>query len=1068
MKNLFYTFFPKPRRPITATSWIPLIIFAAIFLAVYSIITFSSIMAFERPHMLWLILISFWFWWMYAAGHAGFKRVLEFKLSSSGITFFLIVYTIGAFFCAAIYGLIYLFFDFNPLILFTWVATIYIALTILAVVNHYCNGPTILIIRLLLLAAFVFVLAEPRAVRTSDKLAIVYALDMSDSIGEQVVNQALTFVSRTAVEKPTNDFVGLVVFGRNAAVELPPRITFPFADENLAINAKIDRDATNLEQGLTLAATMLPDEHIGRIVLISDGVRTEGQLQRVIDDLKAKGIAVDVVPIEYGHDNEVWVERLELPRNVKTGETYEASILLSALKPGKGTIVLKENGQEIARIDREFKAGKNRFELPLYLRTAGYYEYTAEVIVSDDQDGWKENNIAMNYLFLEGDGKTLVVTDPGGRTEDYTRLVQALRESNRNVEIMTAFELPRDSLSLLPYDSIIFVNTPADAIDAVQMKAVHDAVYDLGIGFLMVGGENSFGPGGYHHTPIEDALPITMDIKQRKVMPKGALAIILHTCEFAAGNNWAKRITKKAIKVLGANDEAGVLVFDWQGQDRWLFPLMPASEYNKMVPLINQSSPADMPSFVPTMRLGLVGLQNSDAATKHMIIISDGDPTPPSPAMLQKYVDSKITVSTIGINPHTPNDTKTLEMIASVTGGKYHFANDPSQLPSIFIKEAKTLRRSMIQNITFVPEIGSYSDIIKGISAMPPLRAFILSTPKERSNIILQTPPGKDESEPDPVLVTWRYGLGKTAAFSSDLSPRWAQDWMGWGQYQSFVQQLVTAISRVNKQQNLQLRTEVIGGIGLITVEDFSSDESFLDLAAVISGPRDKSETIKLKQVAPKRFQAEVPLWGKGRYQVTAQAIGPNREEKVHGGMILPYSPEYLRFKSNPKRLRQISDQTRGRIIDQPSSVTGEELFGVRRSPKRSSLPIFDYFLWALAILIPLDVAVRRVQIDWDLIRDSFRNVEATASTATMGTLLQTKKAVGQTLRGSQSDKKETSTIKQVVDGSGTGTTESTTNIQRNKDKAKPQSTDSPADYGTTTSRLLAEKRKRKEQEDES
>ena len=59
-------------------------------------------------------------------------------------------------------------------------------------------------------------------------------------------------------------------------------------------------------------------------------------------------------------------------------------------------------------------------------------------------------------------------------------------------------------------------------------------------------------------------LPVTMDVSQKKVLPKGALAIILHTCEFAEGNTWGKRITKQAIKVLGAQDEVGVLAYDYQ------------------------------------------------------------------------------------------------------------------------------------------------------------------------------------------------------------------------------------------------------------------------------------------------------------------------------------------------------------------------------------------------------------------------------------------------------------------------------------------------------------------------
>src|SRR5690606_24188571 len=192
-----------------------------------------------------------------------------------------------------------------------------------------------------------------------------------------------------------------------------------------------------------------------------------------------------------------------------------------------------------------------------------------------------------------------------------------------------------------------------------------------------------------------------------------------------------------------------------------------------------------------TMQMGLAGLQASDAMTKHMIIISDGDPQPPTPALLGQYVASQISVSTVAVFPHGTN-TQVMQQIASATGGRFYFPNDPKTLPQIFIKEAKTLRRSMIQNETFTPEAGFPSPILKGIDAMPALHGYVITTPKPRSTTILEVP---DAEEPEPVLATWRHGLGTTAAFTSDLSPNWGKDWVTWDRYRAFVQQLIIDIS---------------------------------------------------------------------------------------------------------------------------------------------------------------------------------------------------------------------------------------------------------------------------------
>jgi len=437
----------------------------------------------------------------------------------------------------------------------------------------------------------------------------------------------------------------------------------------------VAKDGTDIAKALSLSAAMVPEDQQGRIVLVSDGVETEGHFAGVLDDLKARHIAVDVLPIQYQYEHEVWLERLDLPRQVKIGETYEATVLLNSLQPGDGKLVLRENGNVIAEQNVHYDKGKNRYTLPLYFREPGYYEYVASIEPPPGQDGWKENNTAINFIYLKGEGKVLVVTDPQGDPRDSETLVKALKEAKRLVDVKTAYEFPREAMSLMPYDCVVFVNAPADSFDAVQLQAVRDAVYNQGIGFLMVGGKNSFGPGGFHRTPVEEALPVDMDIEQKKVLPKGALAIVLHTCEFPEGNVWAKRIAKEAIRVLGAQDEAGVLIYSPQG-DQWVFPLTPASEYEHMVTLINQCEPSDMPSFDSIMQMGFTGLKASDAAAKHMIIISDGDPSPPTPNLVQQFRDEKISVSTVVINPHGGEDIEAIKLLATTTGGRHYLVMD--------------------------------------------------------------------------------------------------------------------------------------------------------------------------------------------------------------------------------------------------------------------------------------------------------------------------------------------------------------------------------------------------------
>jgi uncharacterized membrane protein/Mg-chelatase subunit ChlD len=998
--RLFRQIVPAARKPVTWRAVIPLVAFLAVFAAVVVGLELRGLVRFSRPAAFWLAFLIPWFWWMHLAGGSG--------LAGS-------------------------------------------------------RAVVALLTRLTVVALFITLLAEPRAVRKSDTLSVVYALDVSDSMGEKISDQALSWVMQSVQKKPEKDEAGLVVFGRDAAVELPPRQTFPFE----TINSRVAKDGSDLAKALSLSAAMLPEGNQGRVVLISDGNETDGSVTSQLDELKSRGIAVDVLPIGFDYEKEVWLERLDLPRVVKQGETYEASVLLNSLTAGKGTLRLQENGKVIYEKEEQFAAGKNRFSLPLYLREPGYYEYVATITPPKTEDGWAENNVAVGDLYLRGEGKVLVVTDARGDARDWEPLVAALKASERIVQVRMSYEFPRDALSLLPYDLIVFPNVPADAFDAVQLQSLKDAVYHQGTGFAMLGGPNSFGPGGYHRSAVEEVLPVSMDTSQKKVLPKGALAIILHTCEFAEGNTWAKRIAKAAIQVLGSQDEVGLLDFEWDGSSNngmhWVFPLTPAGQYEKLAMAINKASPGDMPAFQPGMEMALTALKNSDASAKHLIVISDGDPSPPTPQIVDGYVAAKISISMIAINPHGGQDVSIMDAIAKQTGGRYYFPQDPAQLPSIFIKEAKTLKRSMLQNRLFTPVVEFPSPILKGIEAVPQLKGYVLTTIKPRANMILRAPPqpGEEGDMPDPVLATWRFGLGTTAAWTSDLARNWGVYWVDWDKYNAFVKQLAQETSRVEQKSDLHLRSFASGGTGVISVEDFAREETFMDLSARIAGPRDETLTVPLKQIAPRKYQATFPLWGKGRYQVmaagTGSAGGKERSEQAIGGFAVPYSSEYLRFQSDPIVLKQIAERTGGRMLN----ANDVDLFHPQRVTRESSRPVFDWFLLALCIMIPLDVGVRRVQLDWDLILSWFRPRKAAASGETMGALLQRKAQVKEQIEETRGERPVVPPpLRPPTIPRPTTRPASPPSVQPKPAESKP-ATEDPDLPQSTTERLLARKRKR-------
>ena len=331
---------------------------------------------------------------------------------------------------------------------------------------------------------------------------------------------------------------------------------------------------------------------------------------------------------------------------------------------------------------------------------------------------------------------------------------------------------------------------------------------------------------------------------------------------------------------------------------------------------------------------------------------------------------------------------------------------------------------------------------------------------------ILQSPPDKDDpSQVDPLLAIWQYGLGKTAAFTSDLAPNWGAFWYDWDKYQAFIKQLLTDISRIQKEGSLRLSTYTNGGDGVLIVEDFHPDEAFLEVNARIMGPGNKTESIPLKQVAPRRYQANVPLWGHGRYHVAVNGKGGDRSDDVFGGFIVPYSPEYLRFRSNMPILQEIAERTSGEVLSGDPQT--DDIYERGRSVKQSTKPIFDWFLIALAILVPLDVGIRRVQFEWSSIKAllTFRRKPA-ESTATIGALLQRKQSVSQE---QQARREERTLPPSLSSKSSTGKPPRSAppppSVTGSKPSAPPTATPETNQPTSTTERLLQLKRKRDEEQ---
>lgn len=813
-----------------------------------------------------------------------------------------------------------------------------------------------LAIRTFLFILLILGLAEIQKVRRNDGLNVLFLLDHSASIPQAVVDRELDYVNKAAATKGKKDLAGIVVFGENASVEQT-------AEKSLKIErlwSFVGKDFTDLQGAVELAAAALPADARKKIVLITDGNENKGNLLDGVRFAAANQVVTEILPVTYEYEREVVVEKLQLPDKIKEHETFDMRVHVSTQREGPAELAIFRNGVRVASETLNLKKGRNTYTASLKIDEPGFYSFSARI--TSAQDTIKQNNEATGYVYIQGSSRILLVAPT---STEVAHLAAACRADNLETDVIAPEDLPASLGMIQNHDCVILANVSADQIAPEKLAVLRAAVRDLGIGLIMIGGENSFGAGNYGGTPVEEALPVTMDVKQKKINPKGALVLVLHTCEFDNGNYWAKEITKKAIETVNTGDDVGVLLYD--GSERWLFPLKAASDKIAMYREVDRATPGDMPSFAPTLQLAFNALSKSEAMVRHVIIISDGDPAGPSPQLIKDMGAAGITISTVGINPHSPRDVDVLKYLAQTTGGRFYLAQDPAALPQIFVKEAKVVKRSLIFNQKFQPLLVLQTEVTKGIAAadLPPLMAYVATTPKDRALV----PITSDNENHDPIFAYWQFGLGKSAAFMSDASANWGKQWVAWDKYGKFWTQVVRWAARKREKTNLNMYTEITGGRGKLVIDAIDAQGrfiNFLKLNGRMVDPENEGAALDIRQTAPGRYEAlfEARKVGVSIANVGYQDPQTGAQGFMAAGVAVPYSREYQEFKSNIPLLQRAAVAGGGRLLTGKPEI--DRVFRSRQPPTRLFRPLWEELLLAGLLLFLLDVAIRRVIITRD------------------------------------------------------------------------------------------------------
>ncbi len=866
-------------------------------------------------------------------------------------------------------------------------------------------------VRLTLVTLLILALAGLQFSLPAKRLAILFVLDQSDSIPAPRRQDALDYINRAAKRMGPDDEAGLIVFGADAYVEMQPGAS----SQNKAVNIRQvhsvpGRDYTHLAGAIRLALAAFPDNAQRRIVILSDGNENLGDSLQEVAANASEPVPIDVVPVEYRYDREVLLEKMALPSDAKIGEPFEIRVIARSTIASSGVLRLLRNGSLIAQQKVDLLPGPNVITFQQSLEEARFHTY--EALIDTPADEIPENNRALGFVLVKGKPRVLIVDS---NPADARYLSAALAGQQLQVDVRAPAQLPSSLAEFQTYDSVVLSNVPAYQLTADQMKAIRSSVRDLGTGLVMIGGEYSFGPGAYRGTPIEEALPVDMEVRKQKIMPIGAVAMVLHTCEFPDGNRWAAETAAAVVDVLGERDKVGVLLYGMGGEE-WGIRMQPASNKPLLKSQIYNLSPGDAPAFHPLMQMGYTGLTTDarDAAVKHMIIISDGDPTPPTQQLMNQIAASKITVSTVAVFPHG-GGTGTLETVARVGKGQFYNVKNAEEIPRIFLKEAQRVLKPAIIEERFRPVRTANSELLTGIDSTPALLGYVATSPKQAPGVEVSLQSRRE----DPILASWRFGLGKSVAFMSDAKNRWAASWLASGTtFNRLWAQTVRWTVRSTSRANLDAQVEIQQRRGHVVADVVNPAGEFvnlLDIRGSVAG-QTQSPPLRMNQTAPGRYEGEFDATEKGQYLVALRYTDKGGTPRIHTlGAAVPYSPEYRNLTANTALLTGLAERSKGRVLtslsQQPPDSDVRAIWRHDSRTMRTPQELWPILLLAAALLLPLDIGIRRLMLTTaEFKAAAFETITKlrgggavqTERQESMGGLLKAKSRAGRRLGGSE------------------------------------------------------------------
>lgn len=841
-----------------------------------------------------------------------------------------------------------------------------------------------LLLRTAALMAVALALTMPSLESPIRGKTVVFVVDTSASVDASQLAKARELLAvaleqrrseaAADVDRDDRTRIGLVTYGARSTVQPVP----DDADPEALVQPSVGDDglASDHAGALRLAAALVDPQTEGRIVLVTDaaGSAVEREdLAGAARELEAAGVAVHTRSFPPSARADVAVEAVHLPKELRVGQSFDVAIDLWSTKAHSLVLRLEQNGEPNAlqaETTVELGVGRTQVKMPARTTKPGPVVFTATLDTTALPE--TDNRMAGNDRVavagdVQGRPRVLLASSDGGGP-----LASALRADHLDVETIGPGAVPTTADALRAYDLVMFSDIGARTVPAAAQRAVEEYVDRHGGGFVMVGGENSYGVGGWGGTPIEHTLPVRFDGERQREQPKLALVLVIDKSGSMSSEDrldLVKEAARATATTLEPTDQLGVIAFD--SRPHVLVRLQKSSNRMRIAGDIRRLAAGGGTNALPALREAYLQLAGSNALIKHVILLSDGQsPEQGVDALLGDMRDGDITVSAVGVGAGAGKDF--LRRVASRGRGRFYFSQDGTDVPRIFSRDTKEATRNAVDERLHYARVSKSVQALRGIdfARAPGLRGIVPIKAKPLSEVLLRT------QDNEPLLVRGRRGLGQTAAFASDAKGRWAASWLGWSGFGKLWSQLARDTMRQGATMLGGATVKIVPGddpSSWNVVVDVDSPEGFaneldatlevLDPALAEDDPA-RTRTLALELSAPGRYEGELHDVRSGQRVLRAKLYDrdepPRLVAEASAQVSVPYPGELRpsQFAWDPTWLEDLALASREGPVDDVVSTPGEPGARLR------ALSLWPHVL--LALLLPLmlvDLLSRRVSL---------------------------------------------------------------------------------------------------------